>query len=426
MDPPSYRTHSRFARSAHFSRQAFDTALRSPDEQWEDMSSRPKSMTDFQSLLDASAPPNGQPRKKASISLAQGLMMTSESPRSYSIPDVSSASGPWSENLFYAYAQKSDYAQSSPYILTFTNALIADQWWSLVQREYPESTRPGPQLFILKGDDMQEQIQDNPKFYDLRNSWFYTPSEGATAPIPLQDYRGNPVAPPEPPKPEKPTPDTSAFDMKELEATLDKMAAMITENTESIRALSVAQSTGLQTMQEINESTSTQIKALADNQAALQALVSQNASHYIALSNQSFSAQSTMQNVLQSNAEQLASLAEGQKRLVDTCAGMVRSMEKVGGTIERVGETMKEVGSDSASNANVMRDTERTIGTIVNRIQPPPRKLNRRIKGVWYEYDDTPGVASSEKENFKGMMTPRKSVQMLSTPPKSPLSTRTA
>ena len=70
-------------------------------------------MSDFQSLLDASAPLNGNglPRKKPSISLAQGLMMTSESPRSYSIQDEnpmarSSASGPWSDNLFYAYAQK--------------------------------------------------------------------------------------------------------------------------------------------------------------------------------------------------------------------------------------------------------------------------------------------------------------------------------
>ena len=78
------------------------------------MSSRPKSMSDFQSLLDASATLNGHghPRKKPSISLAQGLMMTTESPRSNSLPDepptANSApqGGPWSQNLFYAYAQK--------------------------------------------------------------------------------------------------------------------------------------------------------------------------------------------------------------------------------------------------------------------------------------------------------------------------------
>ena len=285
---------------------------------------------------------------------------------------------------------------------------------------------------------MQEQIQDNPKFYDLRNSWFYTPSDSSTAPIPLQDYYGNPVVAPEPAKPAKPeveadpVPDAKpGFDFKALETTLDRMTAMITENTESIRALSVAQSTGLQTMQEINESTSTQIKALADNQAALQDIVSQNASHYIALSNQSFSAQNSMQEILASNAQQIASLAEGQKRLVETCAGMMRSVENVGGSIDKVGEQLKEVSnSEDKSIASEMRETlketERSIGTIVNRIQPPPRKLNRRIKGVWYEYDDAPGVIANEKENFKGMMSPRKSVSMLDTPPKSPLSARTA
>jgi hypothetical protein len=311
---------------------------------------------------------------------------------------------------------QSDYAQSAPFVLTFASALVAEQWWTLVQRESPEATRPGPQLFILKGDDMQEQIQDNPKFFDLRNSWFYTPSEGGTAPIPLQDYHGNPVVAPEQPKERQEKAETSGFDLQGLEATLAKMAAMIIENTESIRALSVAQSTGLQTMQEINESTSTQIKALADNQSALQTIVNQNATHYIALSNSSFGAQSSMQNVLQSNAKQIESLASGQKKLVATCVDMMHSVDKVN-------ETIKEVGSDSASNASVMRETEKSIGTIVNRIQPPPRKLNRRVKGVWYEYDEEPSGAS---QLSAAPVTPKKTVRILDTPPKTTTSARTA
>ena len=71
---------------------------------------------------------------------------------------------------------------------------------------------------------MQEQIQDNPRFYDLRNQWFYTPSDGATAPIPLQDYRGNPVATPEPPKEKEEKAEASGFDLKGLEATLEKLS----------------------------------------------------------------------------------------------------------------------------------------------------------------------------------------------------------
>lgn len=70
---------------------------------------RPKSMTDFQALIDAT---NGQGlgRKKPSISLAAGLMMASEGPRSRPGTPAQAHShstmGPWSENLFYAYAQK--------------------------------------------------------------------------------------------------------------------------------------------------------------------------------------------------------------------------------------------------------------------------------------------------------------------------------
>lgn len=74
-------------------------------------------MSDFQSLIDASAPLNalngqGLLRKKPSLSLAAGLMMTTESPRNFSRPTTPATApsapttGPWAENLFYAYAQK--------------------------------------------------------------------------------------------------------------------------------------------------------------------------------------------------------------------------------------------------------------------------------------------------------------------------------
>lgn len=72
---------------------------------------RPKSMPDFTALIDAPTPLHGKefPKKKPSISLAAGLIMASESPRS--IPNTpqhfgQGKNGEWSENLFYAYAQK--------------------------------------------------------------------------------------------------------------------------------------------------------------------------------------------------------------------------------------------------------------------------------------------------------------------------------
>ena len=75
--------------------------------------SRPMSMPDFSALLDASTPLQSrreQPRKKPSISLAAGLIMaTTESPRTQPntpLPPLSKIAPDWSDNLFYAYAQK--------------------------------------------------------------------------------------------------------------------------------------------------------------------------------------------------------------------------------------------------------------------------------------------------------------------------------
>lgn len=79
--------------------------------------SRPKSMSDFASLLDTSYQPlagiseKQRPRKKGSISLATGLIMASDmqsrrdsvmSPRAVNVANESG----YSEALFYAYAQK--------------------------------------------------------------------------------------------------------------------------------------------------------------------------------------------------------------------------------------------------------------------------------------------------------------------------------
>lgn len=266
---------------------------------------------------------------------------------------------------------------------------------------------------------MQEQIQDNPRFYSLRNKWFYAPSDVSTPIIPLQDYKGNPVQPgpagtghkrrgSEPIIEEEREKAENSFDMKKLDATLEKMNAMISSNSAQIAALSVAQSSGLQRMQEINESNSTQIKALADSQAKLQSLIDHNASHYIALSNSSFAAQESIKTTLQTNATQIEALANSQNQLAMTCAGMLKSMESIGSIVGRVGDINSQLGEGSDIGSSSM-----PFSSVGNRISPPPRKLNKKIKGVWYEYDSTSPVSS-----------PRRSV-VLETPPKSPLSTST-
>ncbi|KZM24956.1 hypothetical protein ST47_g3893 [Ascochyta rabiei] len=269
------------------------------------------------------------------------------------------------ESLFYAYALKSDYANSPPYLLTFATSDVCAQWWSLVQRSYPESTRPGAQLFVLKTDDMQA-IQDDPRFFELRSKWFFTSqdrSNCATPVIPLQGTTGHLVAraplPQAQPAAEKPA--STAVDS--LAEKLERLSSVVESSAEHIHALSVAQSAGLQRMQEINESNSTQIKALAESQAKLQALIDQNASHYIALSNTSFESHEQVKHA----------------QLAQTCKAMVR-----------------------------------TIETLSTSSTPPPR-----IRGVWYEYDNN---AAPTVHGAPRKLAP---APVLSTPPKTPTTPRT-
>jgi hypothetical protein len=304
---------------------------------------------------------------------------------------------------------QSDFANSPPYILTFASAAVCTQWWALVQREYPDARRPSPQLFVLKSDDL-DHITDNMRFYALRHKWFLTGQDNLsnTSPvIPLQSADGHALAPAQQAQIERPSSSSSASAsaIESLTEKLDRLAGVVEQNVEQIHALSVAQSAGLQRMQEINETNTAQIMALADSQAKLQALIDQNASHYIALSNNSFNSQEQIKTVMKTTATQIQSLSKNQAQLANTCDGMMRGIDNLASTISQM------------NVAPAMSDTSSTVsspvpfGIMGNRITPPPRKLNRKIKGVWYEYD----MASSTPT-----ASPKKSVGFADTPPKTP------
>lgn len=316
--------------------------------------------------------------------------------------DLRSIGGHWTANL----ATQSDYSNSPPYILTFASATICAQWWALVQREYPDATRPSPQLFVMKGADL-EHIGDNLRFYSLRHKWFCTGQDNLsnTSPvIPLQSADGHALAPAQGAQTERPTSSSSGSSaLDSLAEKLDRLAGVVEKNVEQIHALSVAQSAGLQHMQEINEANTAQIMGLAESQAKLQALIDQNASHYIALSNASFESQEHIKSVMKTTANQIQSLSKNQAQLANTCDGMMRGIDNLASTISQM------------NISSAMSDTSSTISSpapfMGNRITPPPRKLNRRIKGVWYEYD-----MSSSSPNA----SPKKTVGFVDTPPKSP------
>lgn len=270
-----------------------------------------------------------------------------------------------------------------------------------------------------------QSIQDDPKFLGLRGKWFFTSqdrSNCATPVIPLQGATGHLVAraplPPSQPAVEKST-HTSVDSLAEK---LERLSSVVESSAEHIHALSVAQSAGLQRMQEINESNSTQIKALAESQAKLQSLIDQNASHYIALSNTSFKSHEQVKDVLQATTAQIQSLSGSQEQLAQTCKAMMRSIESLGTSVEHMGAASPPAPSSDASTMHSLSPVSRTTPS-TNRVNPAPRKLNRRIRGVWYEYDNegepkihgaprklalAPSVTSTPKAPATPPRTPRK------------------
>lgn len=275
-----------------------------------------------------------------------------------------------------------------------------------------------------------EIIRDDSKFFSLRNRWFYTSQDSPTSPptiIPLQTAGGHPAATPLPPVEEKPDLSTASV-LGSLAENLARLASVVESNVEQIHALGVAQSAGLQHMQEINESNSTQIKAIADSQLKLQSLVDQNASHYIALSNSSFQSheqtrrsveqttksqdqtrksQEQTREILKSTVTQLQTLSKDQAQLSKSCESMMRSVEGLSNSVSQM--ATNAAMSDTASTQSAL--SAASLSALANRISPPPRKLNRRVKGVWYEYDNSQTPAG----------TPRRRVDSMDTPPKSPI-----
>ncbi|KAL6161653.1 hypothetical protein ACJQWK_08191 [Exserohilum turcicum] len=417
--------------------------------------SRPQSMPDFTALMDstkslfeATTTSNFEKRihsrrttspdrrshhgrKRPSLSLAAGLMMNTESPLLTGTMSPRKRSGNYPAEdkgldvdeggtLFYAYALRSDCPSSPPYILTFASAAVCSQWWSLVQQHYPSCARPSPQFLVMRSEDM-ELIKDDLKFFELRNRWFHTSQDSPACPpivLPLQYANGMPaIAPPS--AEEK----TSTSAIESLTESLKRLTSVVESNADQVHALSVAQSMGLQAMQEINETNSIQIKAISESQAKLQALVDQNASHYIALANSNFktqeqsrlsqertlTAQEQTRDILETTAAQLQTLSKNQAELSQTCHGMMHSIDLLShGTAAGI--------SDTASNHST---SSISASTIASRISPGPRKLNKKIKGVWYEYDSGPLVPAG---------APRKRADSVntSTPPKSPAAPKPA
>lgn len=295
------------------------------------------------------------------------------------------------------------FRECHPFLI-IASAAVCSQWWVLVQREYPDALRPSSQLFVMKSDDL-EHMSDNLRFHSLKHKWFFTGQDNlsnSSPVIPLQSADGHALATTQQPTADRPS--SSSTDA--LAEKLDRLVGIVENTTEQIHALSVAQSAGLQRMQEINESNTAQIKALAESQAKLQALIDQNASHYIALSNSSFHAQESIKNIMKTTASQIQGLSRNQAQLANTYDGMMRGIDNLATSVSQMNVSSAMSDTSSAVSSPI------PFSVMGNRINPPPRKLNRKIKGVWYEYDSAATPAESPPR--------RRSVAFADTSPKPP------
>lgn len=92
-------------------------------------------------------------------------------------PEEDLVTSPTQSFLAYARQRRSltspFHLNKARHLLTFADADTAQEWWTLMQSEYPESSRESPQLFSFKSDRIPGKAWKNPKLAHLRDKWSY-------------------------------------------------------------------------------------------------------------------------------------------------------------------------------------------------------------------------------------------------------------
>ncbi|RMZ04195.1 hypothetical protein D0862_05384 [Hortaea werneckii] len=141
----------------------------------------------------------GQSTAKRPTTLARPLSQPLMSSATLPSGDGTANGDDGNGNSFYAYARKANDLQSR-YLLTFANASVANEWWSLLQEHFHDISRPSPQLFSFKDPELLSKAWKNTSFAHLKSKWMYisfsdTASNqlggAAQGIIPIQDAAGN-------------------------------------------------------------------------------------------------------------------------------------------------------------------------------------------------------------------------------------------
>ena len=255
---------------------------------------------------------------------------------------------------------------------------MANEWWSLVQIEYPDTgVRTSPQLFSFHGDNFLYKPANNKKFDHLKTKWFYSQFGDATGTggrpqdvIPLQDGDGNMLT--GGPSGEKIMEDHGRSGSSDaLEASLQKIQEMLESNASQIKSLTEAQSKSQTSMKKLKN------------------LVSENTNQIKTLTEHQSTCESRLQQTAAENQEHLKTLADDQAKQVEQLQQVLASNAKASSDVAK--ELKRQRQQVEITNAG-KAEGEACMHTV----KPPPRKIDRPIVG--YNYGESIAVGKGKPE----------------------------
>ena len=269
------------------------------------------------------------------------------------------------------------------YLLTFVDEQVAQQWWGLMQQEYPDSVRESSQLFSFRSDRVPVKAWENPRFAHLKDKWTYRQLEGSIPVLSAQDTHhgddakqiprralgrmlstptlhtsGESHGPPpliharsdsiiEDPFTGADTSNRNHIDLAELNRTLDRMHMMMNQTNLRIDALAEKQQLYTDSLDKLQA-------AMQENARQIRSLTTQQQAGAINNKN--------MRTTIERNSSHITTVLERQ-------VNEVASSERMEGRIQHTAERLDEVAKNQRTNADDTRQTKSIVTRTAEQIQ---------------------------------------------------------
>lgn len=251
------------------------------------------------------------------------------------------------------------------HLLTFASAGVADEWWQLVQQNFPDSSRPGPQLFSFERDTDLDEASRHEAFKHLQSKWMYiqnhdAPNVATRDVIPAQNAKGKVLGGSAPTNPEmgsmKPGAKAARSEVSQLEQHFEKMMGAVERNSDQIAALAQRQaaSDGKLAVQspsllkgKVQGTTQLDMGVLGAHLDRINGTLERNAQHVESLSKRQ-----------QENEERLRTVLEENK--THSPAGSV-DMTQLSSHLDRIQDMLEKTITERKNNANgVLKDQQQS------------------------------------------------------------------